>query len=86
MLYEVLHDLDDIITEATDPKVKGNIEEVQNRRHDRISRSGSHAAGKRAKKGVRRVEVKDSVNPEQTHVIFLLSIFFCTNASLPVVG
>uniref|UniRef100_A0A183D585 CULLIN_2 domain-containing protein n=1 Tax=Gongylonema pulchrum TaxID=637853 RepID=A0A183D585_9BILA len=69
MLYEVLHDLDDIITEATDPKLQNNIEEVENRRQDRISRSESRAGEKRTKKGVRRVEVKDSENPEHTHVM-----------------
>ncbi|VDK84529.1 unnamed protein product [Onchocerca ochengi] len=59
MLYEVLHDLDDIITEATDPKINLNIEERQSRRQSRISRSEMREFRERMKKGVRVIEDKD---------------------------
>uniref|UniRef100_A0A0R3RM91 Ion_trans_2 domain-containing protein n=1 Tax=Elaeophora elaphi TaxID=1147741 RepID=A0A0R3RM91_9BILA len=79
MLYEVLHDLDDIITEATDPKVKLNIEEIQNRRQNRISRSENRDLREYFKNGTRVVEIKDSVNPENTHVMIKTDSTKCLN-------
>ncbi|VBB32592.1 unnamed protein product [Acanthocheilonema viteae] len=67
MLYEVLRDLDHIITEATDPKVKLSIEEIQNRRRDRISRTENREY---INNGIRMVEIKDSLNPQNTHASF----------------
>ncbi|VDK84478.1 unnamed protein product [Litomosoides sigmodontis] len=76
MLYEVLRDLDHIITEATDPKVKLSIEEIQSRRQDRISRSENHEF---CSNGIRMVEVKDSINPENTHVMIKADSTKCLN-------
>lgn len=73
MLYEVLHDLDDIITEATSPKVKLNIEKIRNRRQDRISRTENREVQEYFNNGIRMVEVKDSLNPENSHASFALS-------------
>lgn len=70
MLYEVLRDLDHIITEATDPKVKLSIEEIQNRPHNRTSRSENHEY---CSNGIRMVEIKDSVHPENIHASFLFN-------------
>lgn len=70
MLYEVLHDLDTIITEATDPKIQLNIEELQNRRQNRISRSENREFREYFNNGIRMVEIKDSLNPENTHASF----------------
>lgn len=75
MLYEVLHDLDDIITEATDPKTKLNIEEIQNRRQDRISRSENREMQEYFKNGTRMIKMKDSMKPENLRASFH-SFFF----------
>uniref|UniRef100_A0A1I8EEB7 Potassium channel domain-containing protein n=1 Tax=Wuchereria bancrofti TaxID=6293 RepID=A0A1I8EEB7_WUCBA len=58
MLYEVLHDLDDIITEATDPKIKLNIEKIQNRRQNRISRTENRELREYLNNGIRMVMIK----------------------------
>ncbi|MCP9264264.1 Ion channel [Dirofilaria immitis] len=52
MLYDVLHDLDDIITEATDPTMKSNIEELQSRRQNRLSRSENREFREYFKNGI----------------------------------
>uniref|UniRef100_A0A915Q6K5 Potassium channel domain-containing protein n=1 Tax=Setaria digitata TaxID=48799 RepID=A0A915Q6K5_9BILA len=79
MLYEVLHDLDDIITEATDPKIKLNIEQIQNRRQNRISRSENREFREHFNKGVRMVEVKDTLNPQNSHVVIKVDSTKCLN-------
>ncbi|EJW79155.1 hypothetical protein WUBG_09936, partial [Wuchereria bancrofti] len=73
MLYEVLHDLDDIITEATDPKIKLNIEKIQNRRQNRISRTENRELREYLNNGIRMVEIKDSLNPSNTHASFIFN-------------
>ncbi|VIO95728.1 Uncharacterized protein BM_BM3482 [Brugia malayi] len=79
MLYEVLHDLDDIITEATDPKIKLNIEKIQNRRQTRISRSENRELREYLNNGIRMVEIKDSLNPLNTHVMIKSDSTKCLN-------
>ncbi|VDN05035.1 unnamed protein product [Thelazia callipaeda] len=67
MLYKVLHDLDDIITKATDPKVKLTIERVRNLRNQ-DSCSSSSEIRECVDEGVCMVEVKDSTKMKQKHV------------------
>lgn len=72
LLYEVLHDLDEIITAATDPKAVANIEDEGSRHSRSVCATDSPSQKKpksRADKvGVRRVQMADSENPSQTHV------------------
>ncbi|EFO17291.2 hypothetical protein LOAG_11208 [Loa loa] len=80
MLYEVLHDLDHIITEATDPKIKLNIEENRQNRQNRISRSENCKFREYFdSNGIRMVEIKDSLKPENTHVMIKTDSTNCLN-------
>ncbi|KAM3721984.1 TWiK family of potassium channels protein [Dirofilaria immitis] len=79
MLYDVLHDLDDIITEATDPTMKSNIEELQSRRQNRLSRSENREFREYFKNGIRVIEIKDSVNPKNTQVMIKTDSTKCLN-------